>query len=114
MTGAKPSGKMSPESFTIKDEKRKKELVITGADDPASFARVEKMSAGLIALLARHHHLHKANKEAAAAKVSYPTQEEFTNRLQALFIKYKCEWVAENRYGWKSYIDILRSKNPPK
>ncbi len=79
-------------------------------DDPASFARVEKLSAGLIAQLASQYTRYDLGKAAKAAKVDLPARDALLDRLEGLFIKYNCEWVAENRYGWKGYIKILRDR----
>ncbi len=77
-------------------------------DDPASFACVEKLSAGFIAHIISHYTRAELPKAAAAAKVNLPACEALIDRLEGLFVKYKCEYVGENRYGYKGYIDLLR------
>ncbi len=76
-------------------------------DEPAAYARVERLSAGLIALLTRDTYP-VFERAAKAAQVKIPTQMEFVDQLEGLFAKYKCSWVAEMR-GAKEYLRIVRN-----
>ncbi len=79
-------------------------------DEPAAVARIEKQSAGLLPLIIRPKVYAQFVKAARAAKVEPPTKLQLVDHLESLFVKYKVNYVGENLYGYKIYIDQLKKE----